>query len=65
MPATLTFVERESVNAKLVDALMTPGKQLVIFGHSGSGKSTLPHNKLNQTYEDHVTTRCMSGMSFD
>lgn len=37
----VNFVQRSSVNDRLVDALMTPGKQLVVYGESGSGKSTL------------------------
>jgi GTPase SAR1 family protein len=64
-PAKLAFVEREKLNEKLVDALQTPGKQVVIYGHSGSGKTTLLVNKLNQLYEKHVTTRCISGLRFD
>src|SRR5262245_66435274 len=65
MPARLAFVERESVNEKLVDALRTPGKQLVVYGHSGSGKTTLLVNKLQQLYERHVRTPCMVDGSFD
>jgi len=64
-PARLTFVEREVVNSKLVNALHTPGKQIVMYGHSGSGKSTLLENKLFQTYESHITTRCIHGLSFE
>src|SRR5436305_14238465 len=64
-PARYTFVERESINEKLVAALRTPGKQIVVYGHSGSGKTTLLVNKLHQVYEDHITTRCISGLSFD
>lgn len=64
-PARLSFVERVIVNDRLVSALRTPGKQVVVYGHSGSGKTTLLVNKLNQLYESHITTRCMSGMSFD
>jgi len=45
-PARLTFVERESINETLVNALTTPGKQIVVYGHSGSGKTTLLINKL-------------------
>ncbi|MBI1624700.1 hypothetical protein HF327_009285 [Comamonas sp. EJ-4] len=44
---------------------MTPGKQIVVYGHSGVGKSSLLQNKLLQTYEHHITTRCMRGMKFD
>lgn len=49
-PATLTFVERGSLNDLLVDAIRTKGKQLIIYGHTGTGKSTLLFNKLYQTY---------------
>ena len=64
-PARIAFVEREDVNDKLVNALRTPGKQLVVYGHSGTGKTTLLVNKLHQLYERHITTRCMKGLKFE
>lgn len=64
-PTTFTFVEREGLNKKLVDALRTLGKQLVVFGRSGSGKTTLIKKKLSQVYEAEVTTICMSEFTFD
>lgn len=64
-PAILNFVERNDINDKLVEALRTPGKQLVVYGHSGSGKTTLLVNKLRQLYENHITTRCMVGVTFE
>lgn len=64
-PARLTFVERISVQDRLANSLSTPGKQIVVYGHSGVGKTTLLVNKLHQTYETHITTRCMKGMTFD
>ena len=63
--ARLNFVERDGVNEQLVDALRTPGKQVIVYGETGSGKSTLLQNKLDQLYENHVTTRCHQSMSFD
>jgi GTPase SAR1 family protein len=63
--AKVTFVERKSVNNKLVDALRLPGKQVVVFGHSGSGKTTLLTKKLEELYEDHVTSRCYKASTFD
>lgn len=64
-PARLTFVEREAVNNRLVDALRTPGMQIVVYGHSGSGKTTLLVNKLTQLYERNITSRCMKDVTFD
>lgn len=63
--ARLNFVDRDSINDQLVDALRTPGKQIVIYGESGSGKSTILQRKLEQLYPDHVTTRCNSATTFD
>lgn len=61
-----SFVERsQKVNSQLVDALRTPGKQIVVYGYSGCGKSTLLQNKLNQVYENAIITRCMKGMSIE
>ena len=64
-PAKIAFVEREKINNKLVSALKMPGKQIIVYGHSGSGKTTLLVNKLKQLYENHITTRCMKGLTFD
>jgi len=64
-PAILTFVERDAINVRLFDAITTPGKQLVVYGQSGSGKTTLLLNKLFQTHENHLTTRCMVGLTYD
>lgn len=64
-PARLTFVERDYLNTKLVNALRTPGKQVIVHGFSGSGKSTLLVNKLHQLYEAHLTSRCMESLTLD
>ncbi|MFO1322788.1 MAG: hypothetical protein U1F15_01880 [Burkholderiales bacterium] len=64
-PARLAFVERASINDKLVSSMRTPGKQIVVYGHSGSGKTTVLLNKLNQLYESHITSRCMLGVTFE
>lgn len=64
-PAKVAFVERAKINDKLVSALQMPGKQIIVYGHSGSGKTTLLVNKLKQLYENHITTRCMKGLTFE
>lgn len=65
VPAKISFVERDSINEKLVNSINTPGKQIVIFGHSGCGKSTVLDNKLQQLYEGHITSRCMKGTTIE
>lgn len=65
-PAVLSYAERNhKINNHLIDALMTPGKQIVLYGHSGCGKTTLLINKLNETYESYFITRCTKSMGFD
>lgn len=64
-PAQLTFVEREAINTQLVDALRTPGKQVVVYGPSGCGKTTLLFNKLHQLYPEHITVRCTAATTFE
>lgn len=64
-PARLTFVERGAINETLVNAITTPGRQIVVYGHSGSGKTTLLVNKLEQLYEAHITTRCVTHLTFE
>lgn len=63
--AQLNFVPREAVNDQLVDALLTPGKQLIVYGESGSGKSTLLLKKLSETGIGHITTRCTMATTYD
>src|SRR5580658_8220840 len=65
-PAKISFIERDNtVNDELVDALKTPGTQIILYGHSGAGKTTLIVNKLTQTYENHIITRCMVDMTMN
>ena len=63
--ARLNYVARPALDNRLVDALRTPGKQLIVYGESGSGKSTLLRNKLQEVYEAHIKTQCSSAMSYD
>ena len=63
--ASLTFIERESVNKQLLRSLKTKGKQIVIYGHSGSGKTTILSNKLKSIYPKSITTSCESNMKMN
>lgn len=65
VPASLTFIERNSVNKRLNRAIITQGKQVVIYGFSGAGKTTLLTNKLKTDKIKHITTRCVTGMSIN
>jgi AAA domain len=64
-PARLNYVERSGIDNMLLDALRTPGKQLVIYGESGSGKSTLLRNKLREVHAGSITTQCSAAMSYE
>lgn len=64
-PAKINFIERNSINTRLVRAMRTPGTQIIVYGQSGSGKTTIQENKLYQIYENHIKTSCMKGMSFE
>jgi energy-coupling factor transporter ATP-binding protein EcfA2 len=63
--AKLNFVPREAINDQLMDALLTPGKQLIVYGESGSGKSTLLRNRIDQTYSGYITTPCTMATTYD
>lgn len=64
-PAKENFVEREKINKRIVRAIQTKGMQIIIYGPSGAGKTTLIENKLLQTYEKHIKTSCMKGMTYN
>ena len=65
-PARHTFVERDkSTDRRTVEALQTPGMQLVLYGPTGSGKTTLICNKLEQLVpKEPITVRCTSATTF-
>jgi len=66
MPAKASFVERDALNTQLVDALETPGKQIVVYGQSGTGKTTLLINKLYPFYANRkITSRCTIATTFE
>src|ERR1700733_604972 len=62
--ARVSFIDRDSVNSQLMDAICTSGKQLIVYGESGCGKSTLLTNKLRDIYSTYITTRCSKAMTY-
>lgn len=65
MPARLNFIERPTVNSRIVEAVRTPGRQVVIYGESGSGKSTLVHKVIERVYTGHLVSRCTSITTYE
>jgi len=63
--ASLTYVERETINEQLLRAIKTTGKQIIIYGHSGSGKTTILENKLKPHFRETITTSCESRMTLN
>ena len=63
--AQLNFVDRNAVEDQLIDVLLTPGKQLIVYGESGCGKSTLILNMLRQMHVSHITTQCTINTTYE
>ena len=63
-PAKLTFVERPYLNTQLENALQTPGKLLIVYGHSKSGKTTLVRHKVQHYFDQFIATPCASNTTF-
>jgi len=64
-PARATYVDRPDLTRLLWASLLTPGKQIVVYGHSGSGKTTLLVNTLNDDGHKAITSRCTNTISFE
>lgn len=63
--AKLAFVERNELIDKIVDAIETPGKQIILYGNSGSGKTTLIQNILIMKSIKYITYNCTSDSTYD
>ncbi|MDY0051061.1 MAG: hypothetical protein RBR65_00855 [Aliarcobacter sp.] len=63
--ADVNYIERQSLDSRILSSLTTKGKQIVIFGHSGVGKTTLLRKSLQKIYENEIITHCMSNMDFE
>jgi len=64
-PAIETFVKRDYLEKQLIQAMNTPGKQIIIFGPSGSGKSTLILNKYSSVFKTMIKSVCQKDTTFN
>ncbi len=56
--AKLNYVQRKEQEQELRNSILTPGLQIVLYGHSGSGKTTLIRNQLEKLKRPYITTSC-------
>lgn len=63
--AELNYVRRPKLESLITNSLLTPGKQLLLFGHSGSGKTTLIRNVLKFNRIGYIKTHCEAASSFN
>jgi Cdc6-like AAA superfamily ATPase len=63
--ATITYVERPSLDTKVKRAITKPGTQLIVYGLSGSGKTTLVRQALIREKRNFIITNCLSTSTLD
>jgi len=63
--ATLTYVNRTSVENDFEKFIHTPGIQIILYGYSGSGKSTLNENILAKEKLKFIPSRCQSNTTMN
>mgnify|MGYP003420949968 FL=1 len=63
--AETNYVERPLLESIITKTLLTPGKQLLLFGHSGSGKTTLIRRVLKNNGINSIKTHCEAASTFN
>ena len=63
--ADINYIERKDIDSQLSSEMLTPGKQIIIFGHSGSGKTSSVRNLLNKSHYKFIKTHCESNTTFE
>ncbi|MCI1676067.1 MAG: AAA family ATPase [Ancrocorticia sp.] len=58
------YIPRSHIQDPIREALLTPGRQLVLFGASGNGKSSLVAHSLAALNRKYVTTHCTGSCTF-
>lgn len=62
--AQRNYLKRDYLIKRLESYLMTPGKQLIVYGYSGSGKTTLIINELNRLKIPFIKSHCSSDSTY-
>ena len=63
--AEINYVKRPLLESIITKTLLTPGKQLLLFGHSGSGKTTLIRRVLKNNRINSIKTHCEAASTFN
>lgn len=63
--AEANYVSRPKLEGLITKSLLTPGKQLLLFGHSGSGKTTLIRRVLKINGLKYIKTHCEAASTFN
>ena len=63
--AETNYVKRPLLESIITKTLLTPGKQLLLFGHSGSGKTTLIRRVLKNNGINSIKTHCEAASTFN
>ena len=63
--AEANYVRRHKLEELISKSLLTPGKQLLLFGHSGSGKTTLIRSVLKSNDINYIKTHCEAASTFN
>ena len=63
--ADINYIERKDIDSLMLSEMLTPGKQIVVFGHSGSGKTSSVRNLLRKSQYKFIRTHCESNTTFE
>ena len=63
--AEANYVSRPELESLITNSLVTPGKQILLFGHSGSGKTTIIRSVLRQNRIKFIKTHCEAASTFN
>ncbi len=65
LQADVNYVKRDKIDDLLRQEFLTPGKQLIVFGHSGGGKTTSVFKMLKENNVKYIKTHCETYTTFE